>query len=78
MKPLTTEKAIMMVEAQNVLTFQTNKNLSKDKIKEEIENLFDVKVEKVRTLVRDNKKYAYVRLNKKDLAIDVATKLGLI
>ena len=78
LKPITTEKAVMLIETQNVLTFQTEKNATKEEIKKEIEDLFEVKVEKIRTLIRKNKKYAYVKLNKKNPAIDVATKLGLI
>ena len=78
MKPLTTEKAIMMIERENVLTFVFDKRKTKDEIKEEIEKTFEVKVEKVRTLIRDNKKYAYVKLKKDFLAIDLATKLGMM
>ena len=78
MKPIVTEKAVMMIESQNVLTFETGKDKTKDEIKKEIEDLFEVKVEKVRTLIRGNKKYVYVKLNKKFPAIDVATKLGLM
>jgi len=78
MKPLMTEKAVMMIEANNTLSFQLGKNSKKDEIKKKVEELFDVKVDKIRTLVRNNKKYAYVKLNKKFPAIDVATKLGLI
>ena len=78
LKPVTTEKAVMLIESQNVLTFQTGKNATKEQIKKEIEDLFEVKIEKVRTLIRGNKKHAYVKLNKKNPAIDVATKLGLI
>ena len=78
MKPVTTEKAVMLIELQNTITFQTGKEMTKDKIKKEIEELFEVKVEKVRTSLRNNKRYAYVKLNKKFPAIDVATKLGII
>ena len=78
MKPIVTEKAVMMIEAQNVLTFETDKNKTKQEIKKEIEELFEVKVEKVRTLIRGNKKYIYVKLKKQFPAIDVATKLGLM
>jgi len=78
MKPVVTEKAIMMIEAQNVLTFKTNKKTTKEEIKKEIEDLFKIKVEKVRTLIRANKKYAYIKLKKEFPAIDVATKLGLM
>ncbi|MBT96504.1 MAG: 50S ribosomal protein L23 [Candidatus Pacearchaeota archaeon] len=78
MKLLATEKAVMMIESQNVLTFRTNMNKTKKEIREEIESLFDIKIEKIRTLIRGNKKYAYVKLKKEFLAIDVATKLGLM
>ncbi len=78
MKPVVTEKAIMMIEAQNVLTFKTDKKTTKEEIKKEIEELFGIKVEKVRTLIRANKKYAYIKLKKEFPAIDVATKLGLM
>ena len=78
MKPIATEKAVMKIEAENILTFQVDKRMSKEKIKKEIEEMFKVKVDKVRTLIRGNKKYVYAKLNKKDLAIDVATKLGMM
>ena len=78
LKPIVTEKAIMMIERDNVLTFRTEKGAEKSEIKKEVEELFEVKVDKVRVLIRDNKKVAYVKLNKKNLAIDIATKLGLM
>ena len=78
MKPIVTEKAVMLIEAQNILTFKLDKNKKKPEIKKEIEELFDIKVDKVKTLIRGNQKYAYIKLNKEFPAIDVATKLGLI
>ncbi len=78
LKPIVTEKAVMMIEVQNVLTFRTEKNITKKQIKKEIETLFKVKVDKVRTLIRGNKKYSYVTLDSKNPAIDIATKLGII
>ena len=78
LKPITTEKAVMIIERENTLTFSTEKNTRRDEIKKEVEGLFDVKVENVRTLIRNAKKYAYVKLKKEFPAIDVATKLGLI
>lgn len=77
-KPIMTEKAVMMIEANNVITFQTPMKMEKKEIKKEIEELFDVKIEKIRTLIKDNKKYAYIKLKGDTLAIDVATKLGLM
>lgn len=78
MKPVITEKAVMMIERENLLTFEVDMGMEKDEIKKEVESLLDVKVEKVRSLVRKNKKYAYVKLKKGFLAIDLATKLGLM
>jgi large subunit ribosomal protein L23 len=77
-KPIATEKAIMKVETENVLTFLVDQKITKQEIKKEIETLFKVKVEKIRTHIKNNQKMAYVKLNKKDLAIDLATKLGLM
>ena len=78
MKPIVTEKAVMMIETENILTFTADKSKTKSEIKKEIEDLFDVKVKKIRTLIRGNKKYAYVKLKKEFPAIDIATKLGII
>lgn len=78
LKPMVTEKAVMMIERDNVLTFQVNKESTKKEIRGEVEKMFDVKVEKVRTLIRGNKKYVYVKLKKDSLALDVATKLGVM
>ena len=78
MKPVMTEKAVMMIETDNVLTFVASMIESKESIKKQIEELFDVKVDKIRTLIKGNKKYAYVKLKGDTLAIDVATKLGLM
>ena len=77
-KPIVTEKAVMLIESQNTLEFETEKEKTKTEIKKEIENLFKIKVSKMRTLVQGNKKYVYVKLKKEFPAIDVATKLGLI
>ena len=78
MKPIVTEKAIMMIENQNVLAFEVGRNMSKPNIRKEIEDLFEVKVQKIRVMNKGNKKNVYVKLKKEFPAIDVATKLGLI
>lgn len=78
LKPIATEKAIMKVEAENTITFLVGQKTTKEEIKKEIEDLFKVKVNKIRTHIKNNKKIAYIKLNKKDLAIDLATKLGLM
>ena len=73
-----TEKIVKQIETENVIVFVVDRSITKPQIKKEIENLFNVSVEKVRTYIRKNKKYAYVKLNQKNPAIDVATKLGLM
>jgi len=78
MKPIATEKAIRLIEAENTLIFEVDRRLSRTEIKKQIEEVFNVKVDSVNVIIRDNKKYAYSRLNKKNPAIDVATRLGMI
>ena len=36
LRPIVTEKAVMLIERENVITFKTEKEASKDKIKKEI------------------------------------------
>lgn len=78
LKPLITEKAVMKLESENVMIFETEMKSTKQEIKKEIEKVFSVKVADVRTQIRANKKYAYVKLNKAFPAMDLATKLGMI
>ena len=78
LRPITTEKAVRLIELNNTLLFEADRRDSKDKIKKEIEETFNVKVESVNTLIHLNKKIAYAKLNEKNPAIDVATKLGMI
>jgi LSU ribosomal protein L23P len=62
---LATEKAIRLLESQNTLTVIVDKNATKPQIKKEIENMFNVKVEKVNTLITPlGEKKAYVKLKK--------------
>jgi large subunit ribosomal protein L23 len=78
MKPITTEKAVKLIELENTLLFEFDRKTRKADIKKEIEGMFNVRVANIRTLVKSNTKRAYVRLDKKNPAIDVATKLGMI
>ncbi len=77
-KPITTEKAVRLIELNNTLLFEVDRKKSKKEIKEEIEKIFNIKIDSINTLIRLNKKIAYVKLNKSNAAIDVATKLGII
>ncbi len=77
-RPVTTEKAVRLIELKNVIVIEANRKERKEKIKKEFEEMFNVKVDSVNTLIHDNKKIAYIKLNKSNPAIDVATKLGMI
>ena len=77
-KAVTSEKAVRLIELNNTLVFLVDLRDSKTKIKKMVEEDFGVKVDSINTLIRLNKKYAYVKLNEKNPAIDVATKLGMI
>ena len=78
LKPVTSEKAVKMIELDNTLLFEAPRQARKAEIKKEIEEIFNVKVTGIRTLIRLNKKFAYVRLKAENPAIDIATKLGMM
>ncbi|MBI2452577.1 50S ribosomal protein L23 [Candidatus Pacearchaeota archaeon] len=78
LKPVTSEKAVKMIDIDNTLLFEVERKTRKNEIKSEVEKIFSVRVDRVRTLIKTNKKYAYVKLKKENPAIDIATKLGMI
>jgi large subunit ribosomal protein L23 len=78
LKPVTSEKAVKMIELDNTLLFEAPRTVNRTDIKNEIQRLFNVKVENVRIMIKLNKKFAYVQLKKENPAIDIATKLGMI
>jgi len=77
-RPVVTEKAVAMIENENKLTFIVDKRATKQDIKRAVEAMFDVKVEKVNTLItmRGEKK-AYVKLKPEYSASEVAARIGL-
>jgi large subunit ribosomal protein L23 len=77
-KVISSEKVVRMIEKENLLCFETDRKVKKEEIKREVEELFDVKVENVKTLTRANKKRAYVKLKPEFVAADVATKIGML
>jgi ribosomal protein uL23 len=77
--PLSTEKAIRLMESENKLLFIVDKKSNKKDVKEAIEKMFKAKVDKVNTLIGpDGKKRAYVKFSAETPAIDIATQLGLM
>ena len=78
LKPVSSEKAVRLIELNNTLVFQVDRRKNRTEIKKEIEDIFKVKVDNINSLIRKNKKYVYAKLNAKNPAIDVATSLGMI
>lgn len=77
-KPVVTEKAVAMIENENKLTFIVDKRATKQDIKRAVEAMFEVKVEKVNTLITmKGEKKAYVKLKPEYSAVDVAARIGL-
>lgn len=77
--PHLSEKNIGLVESENKLVFIVDGKSNKKQVKWAVERLFEVKVEKV-WIVNDtkNRKKAFVRLTPEYVALDIATKLGML
>ena len=77
--PLSTEKNIRLLEAENKLVFEVELSATRPEIRKAVEEMFKVKVSSVNTLVTPaGKKRAYVRLTAEFPALDIATDLGLM
>ncbi|MEM1589478.1 MAG: 50S ribosomal protein L23 [Candidatus Bathyarchaeia archaeon] len=77
--PLMTESASLMVEKENKLVFIVNLKATKVDVKKAVEELYEVKVEKVNIVVTpDGRKKAFVKLSPEYKASDVAIKLGIL
>ena len=78
LKPMVSEKSFDMIETENKLVFLVRRHANKQRIKQEIEDLYEIKVVKVNTVILPNGlKKAYVRLHPDDDAMDLASKLGM-
>ena len=77
-KPMVSEKSFSMIETENKLVFLVRRRAKKPQIKQEIEALYEVKVDRINTIILPNgKKKAYVRLRADEDAMDLAAKLGM-
>lgn len=78
-RALATEKSLSLIEKNNTLVFIVDLRATKSEIREAVEKLFGVKVERVNTLITmEGEKKAYVKLKPEYKASEVATRLGLI
>jgi large subunit ribosomal protein L23 len=77
--PLMTESASLMVEKDNKLIFIVSLKAGKADVKKAVEELYEVKVAKITTLITpQGQKKAFVKLAPEYKASDVAIKLGIL
>jgi len=74
-----TEKALRLAERENKITVIVDRAATKKQITDEIQRLYNVKVEKVNTLISPRgEKKAYVKLSKEHSAVDLLSRLGVL
>jgi len=77
--PLSTEKSIKLMEAENKIVFVVERKANKAQVKQAFEELFKTKVEKINmTISPSGQKKAYIKLAADKPAIDIATQLGIM
>ncbi len=77
--PIATEKALGMVDRDNIIMYVVDMRSNKKEIKEEFEKTFGVKVVNVNTSTTiKNFKKAYIKISKESKASDIARKLKLV
>ncbi|HHQ44656.1 MAG TPA: 50S ribosomal protein L23 [Candidatus Altiarchaeales archaeon] len=77
--PLMGEKATLIREKENTLTFIVAKKATKKQVKDAVEKIYGVKVDRINTMMTiDGLKKAHVKLNEKHNAEEIASHLGVI
>jgi len=77
--PLATEKAIRLIESDNVITFIVADKATKNGVQKEFQEKFKAKAQAIRIVrTTGGTKKAYIKLPRSQPAIDVATQLGLM
>jgi len=76
--PYITEKTSMLINSNNTMTFIVDGKGDKNKVKEAVETLYNVKVDKVNLLITKEGKKAYVRLANEYPASELASKIGIV
>ncbi|MEM2910157.1 MAG: 50S ribosomal protein L23 [Nitrososphaerota archaeon] len=73
-----TQDTVSLVEKENKITFIVDIKATKKQIKDAVEKLYEVKVEKVNTLITPlGEKKAFVKLKPEYSASELAVKLGI-
>ena len=76
--PFITEKASLSMEKNNSLQFLVDRRARKEQILKAVENMYNVKVVKVTTLISPKgEKKAIVTLSPENSAEEIASRLGI-
>lgn len=77
--PLVSEDAVTLIEAENKITFIVDTGASKNDIRRAVEELYEVKVDRVSSVITpQGRKKAYVKLTPDFKASDLAVRLGIL
>ncbi|MGA2238626.1 MAG: 50S ribosomal protein L23 [Candidatus Bathyarchaeia archaeon] len=77
--PLISEDAVTLIEAENKITFIVDADASKNDIRRAVEELYEVSVDHVNSVVTpEGRKKAYVKLAPDYKASDLAVRLGIL
>ena len=77
--PMMGEKATMLREKGNILTFIVDKKSNKKEIKEAVELLYTIKVLSINTVISPNgKKKAHIKLDPKYSAEEIVSQFGIM
>lgn len=77
--PLLSEDAVTLLESENKITFIVDRRSDKHDIRRAIEELYEVRVAQVRTLITpEGDKKAFVKLTSDFKAADLAVRLGIL
>lgn len=78
-RPITTEKSMLYLENSNTICFIVDNKSDKERIKKEFEATYEVKVDKINTMMTTNgEKKAMIKISDEYNAEDIAIKLGLM
>ena len=77
--PLLSEDAVTLLESENKITFMVDIQSDKHDIKRAVQELYEVRVRDVKTLITpEGEKKAFVRLMPDFKASDLAVRLGIL
>lgn len=75
--PWVTEKSQRFMDEENKLEFIVNRRSTKTQIKQAVETLYEVKVERINTRITRHGKHATVKFARPYKADEIATRIGV-